>query len=79
MVERYTQQIQNLPPIWACEFESRLWYQNIMRSYLNIEDEQLRILLQIFVEISLARDLTRTEECLQAVLKNALDKSLTEW
>tara|TARA_R110000824_G_scaffold90631_4_gene221244 strand:+ start:730 stop:882 length:153 start_codon:yes stop_codon:yes gene_type:complete len=50
-----------------------------MRSYLNIEDEQLRILLQIFVEISLARDLTRTEECLQAVLKNALDKSLTEW
>jgi len=50
-----------------------------MRSYLNIEDEQLRILLQIFVEISLSRDLTRTEEYLQAVLKNALDKSLTEW
>jgi len=50
-----------------------------MRSYLNIEDEQIRILLQMFVEISLDRDLTRVEVHLQTALKSALDKSLNEW
>jgi hypothetical protein len=50
-----------------------------MRSYLNIEDEQIRILLQMFVEISLSRQLTKSEEYLQAALRKALDKSLHAW
>jgi hypothetical protein len=50
-----------------------------MRSYIVLEDEHLRNLLQMFVEISLSRDLTRSEKHIQAVLKKALDKSLTEW
>jgi len=50
-----------------------------MRSYVVLEDEQLRSLLQMFVEISLSRDLTRSEKYLQTVFKKALDKSLTEW
>ena len=50
-----------------------------MRSYLNVEDEQVRALLQMFVEISLSRDLTKSEEYLQTILKETLHKSLTEW
>ena len=50
-----------------------------MRSYLNVEDEQVRALLQMFVEISLSRDLTKSERYLQTILKETLHKSLTEW
>ena len=50
-----------------------------MRSYLNVEDEQVRTLLQMFVEISLSRDLTKSERCIQTILKETLHKSLTEW
>ena len=44
-----------------------------MRSYLNVEDEQVRTLLQMFVEISLSRDLTKSEKYLQTILKETLD------
>ena len=50
-----------------------------MRSYLNVEDEQVRTLLQMFVEISLSRDLTRSEIYIQTILKETLYKSLNEW
>ena len=50
-----------------------------MRSYLNVEDEQVRLLLQMFVEISFSRDLTKSERYLQTILKETLHKSLTEW
>ena len=50
-----------------------------MRSYLNVEDEQVRTLLQMFVEISLSRDLTKSEIYIQTILKETLHKSLTEW
>jgi hypothetical protein len=50
-----------------------------MRSYLNVEDEQVRILLQMFVEISLSRDLTRSEIYIQTILKETLYKSLNDW
>jgi len=50
-----------------------------MRSYVVLEDEQIRVLLQMFVEISLSRDLTKSEGYLQTILKETLHKSLTEW
>jgi hypothetical protein len=50
-----------------------------MRSYLNIEDEHVRALLQMFVEISLSRDLTKSERYIQTILKETLHKSVTEW
>jgi len=50
-----------------------------MRTYLNIEDEQLRTLLELFVEIELSRNLTKREKYARELIKKGLDKSLTEW
>jgi len=50
-----------------------------MRSNVVLEDEQLRTLLQMFVEISLSRTLTKSEGHVQTALKKALEKSLSEW
>jgi len=50
-----------------------------MRTYLNIEDEQLRILLELFVEIELSRNLTKREKYVRELVKKGLDKSLHGW
>ena len=50
-----------------------------MRTYLNIEDEQLRTLLELFVEIELSRNLTKREKYVRELVKKGLDKSRTEW
>jgi len=47
-----------------------------MRTYLNLEEAQVRTLLDIFVEISLSRDLTQTERYIQAQVRSALTRTL---
>jgi hypothetical protein len=46
-----------------------------MRVYLNFEPEQIRTLLELLIEISLSRGLTRSERYIHSSLLDALRRS----
>jgi hypothetical protein len=50
-----------------------------MRTYVNMEREQIETVLDLFVEIQLHRRLTRSEKFVKLILNEALDKSDKEW
>jgi hypothetical protein len=47
-----------------------------MRTYLNLEIKQLRTLLEMFVEIELDRELTKSEKYVRRQIKEGLDRAL---
>ena len=46
-----------------------------MRTYLNLEVEQLVTLLTVFAELELSRDLTRSEKYVRELVKEGLDRA----
>ena len=49
---------------------------NQMRTYINLETQQIRVILEMLAEISLSRDLTKSEQYIHRTLLDALDSSL---
>ena len=49
---------------------------NEMRTYINLETQQIRVILEMLAEISLSRDLTKSEQYIHTSLLDALDRSL---
>ena len=47
-----------------------------MRTYLNLETQQIRTLLEVLAEVGLSRDLTKSEQYVRGTLLVALDKCL---
>ena len=47
-----------------------------MRTYLNLEVAQLRTLLEMFTEIELSRDLTKSEKYVCSLVQKGLVKAL---
>ena len=47
-----------------------------MRTYVSFELEQIRTMLDMFVEITLSRDLTTSEKYVHQMLLQALDRCL---
>ena len=47
-----------------------------MRTYINLETQQIRTLLELLVEISLSRDLTAGERYVHRTLVDAFNKSV---
>jgi hypothetical protein len=51
----------------------------VMRTYLNLEVEQLVTLLEALTELELSRDLTRSEKYVRELVKEGLDRALQAW
>jgi len=49
------------------------------RTHLNIEKSQVQILLALLSEVSSLRELSRSEEFLTIILKEALDRLNNGW
>ena len=49
------------------------------RTYLNMEKEQIETILDLFVEIQVHRDLTRSEQFVKTILNEALDRIDNDW
>ena len=55
----------------------RKFHKSIMsRTYVNLETEQIRTLLELLTEVSFARDLTTPEQYVHRTLLDALDRCL---
>lgn len=50
-----------------------------MRTYLNLEVEQLVTLLAVLEELELSRDLTRSEKYVRELVKEGLDRARQAW
>mgnify|MGYP003153148316 FL=1 len=50
-----------------------------MRTYLNLEVEQLVTLLEALTELELSRDLTRSEKYVRELVKEGLDRARQAW
>ena len=58
---------------------SLLYSKKAMRTYLNLEVEQLVTLLTVFTELELSRDLTRSEKYVRELVKEGLDRARQAW
>ena len=52
---------------------------NIMRTHLNVEKSHIETLLRILEEVEATRYLNPSEQFVQMILKEALDKMETSW
>ena len=50
-----------------------------MRTYLNLEAAHLTELAEIFTEVELYRELTRSEKYVRELVKEGLDRALQAW
>ena len=48
-----------------------------MRTYINLETEQVRVLLEMIAEVNMSRDLTSSERYLRETLLDALKECLS--